>query len=139
MTGQRKSNIIAVLVAAYSSSLAIEFSGLPIEHIFWSYCLLYFCVIVYCHEKCLALKGYAALNFAMLCACFPLIFADYPLIHIILWDANILTLSDIMLSYELAILTYGGWRAAMAIYNRDYNVDSRGSAGGGHNNQGSKA
>lgn len=122
---QRKSNIMAVLAAAYSSALFIEYSGLSIQYIFWFYCLLYFSLIVYCYDKCKVLQGYAVLNFVMICACVPLIVADYPLIILILWDAN-LSLADIMLSYEIAMLICGGWRAAMAYYNRGVDADSWG-------------
>lgn len=138
MAAQRKSNILAVLVTAYLCALWIEWVDLRPSLHFWLYSALSLAMIVYCHDKCRILKGYAIVNFAMLCAYSPLITADCPLISLILWDAN-LSLSDIMLSYELAMLIYGGWCAAMAIYNRFVDVDSGSGAGHSHNNQGTKA
>lgn len=125
MAEPKRSDCIAVLVTAYSSAYIIEISPFPVAVIFWLYCIQSFLIVLFLRAtKDKVLAGYSLLCILHISAYVPLIHNDYVIIHLMLWDAA-LPLSTIMLSYELAMLIYGGWDAMVLAYKRCANAYMR--------------
>lgn len=124
MERKKRSEILAVLVAAYLCAFLIESFSFSVEWHFWLYSALSLMMAYYCyHSRTAPVLVYGLLNILHLFLYVPLIHDDYSFIHSALWYGYF-PMSDVMLSYEIVLLIYWGCDGLAAIY-RDYNDGSR--------------